>query len=205
MHEDIMHFSSRWFYEGKLQAAPEVRSRGILDYDTPLVWYDTSLCRYQEEFIGEHFGRINKPKAELLLAETEKYIKRIGVERVLEERIDIGIISPYKSQIQYLKRRIRQITFFKPLRSLISINTVDGFQGQERDVIILSLVRANEHKEIGFLTDLRRMNVAITRARMKVILIGDASTLTHHKFYKELYNYIEEKGKVVLIQADKPV
>lgn len=200
-----MNFSSRWFYGGELQAAPEVRSRGILDYDTPLVWYDTSLCHYQEEFIGEHFGRINKPEAELLLAETEKYIKRIGVERVLEERIDIGIISPYKSQIQYLKRRVRQLPFFKPLRSLISINTVDGFQGQERDVIILSLVRANEHKEIGFLTDLRQMNVAITRARMKVILIGDASTLTHHTFYKELYNYIQEKGKVELVQADKPV
>ena len=111
---------------------------------------------------------------------------------MLEERIDFGIISPYKAQVQYLRQLIRKDAFFKPFRSQITINTVDGFQGQERDVILISLVRANEDGQIGFLNDLRRMNVAITRARMKLIILGDASTLTKHSFYKRLFDYIGE-------------
>ena len=107
----------------------------------------------------------------------------------MEERIDVGLISPYKAQVQYLRQLIKRDAFFKPYRHLITINTVDGFQGQERDVILISLVRANEDGQIGFLNDLRRMNVAITRARMKLIILGDASTLTKHPFYKKL-----EKG-----------
>ena len=104
--------------------------------------------------------------------------------------IDVGLISPYKAQVQYLRQLIKRDAFFKPYRHLITINTVDGFQGQERDVILISLVRANEEGQIGFLNDLRRMNVAITRARMKLIILGDASTLTKHPFYKKLYEYI---------------
>ena len=109
----------------------------------------------------------------------------------MDERIDVGMISPYKAQVQYLRRLVRNDVFFKPYRQAITINTVDGFQGQERDVILISLVRANEEGQIGFLNDLRRMNVAITRARMKLIILGDASTLTRHAFYKKLYTYIE--------------
>ena len=108
----------------------------------------------------------------------------------MEERIDFGLISPYKAQVQYLRRKVKQDAFFKPFHSLITINTVDGFQGQERDVILISLVRANEEGQIGFLNDLRRMNVAITRARMKLIILGDAATLTRHPFYKKLYEHI---------------
>ena len=106
----------------------------------------------------------------------------------MEERIDVGLISPYKAQVQYLRQLIKRDAFFKPYRHLITINTVDGFQGQERDVILISLVRANEDGQIGFLNDLRRMNVAITRARMKLIILGDASTLTKHPFYKNYTN-----------------
>lgn len=120
------------------------------------------------------------------------YILKIGKERFLEEKIDVGLISPYKAQVQYLRQLIRKDNFFKPYRSAITINTVDGFQGQERDVILISLVRANEEGQIGFLNDLRRMNVAITRARMKLIILGDVSTLTRHTFYAELYRYIED-------------
>ena len=119
-------------------------------------------------------------------------VHKIGKERLLEERIDFGLISPYKAQVQYLRQLIKKDTFFKPFRGLLTINTVDGFQGQERDVILISLVRANEDGQIGFLNDLRRMNVAITRARMKLIILGDASTLTKHPFYKKLYEYISE-------------
>ena len=119
------------------------------------------------------------------------YFQRIGKQRILDERIDVGFISPYRAQVQYLKRLIKKRPFFKPYRHLISINTVDGFQGQERDVILISLVRANDTGQIGFLRDLRRMNVAITRARMKLFILGDAPTLTRHPFYKRLFNYIQ--------------
>ena len=196
MNDDIMHFPSLWFYHNELKSAPEVKYRGILDYDTTLEWYDTEGCEYKEEFIGENFGRINKPEAHMLMEKLEEYIHKIGIARVLEERIDFGLISPYKAQVQYLRQLLRRSNFFKPFRQLITINTVDGFQGQERDVILISLVRANEDGQIGFLNDLRRMNVAITRARMKLIILGDASTLTRHAFYKKLYEYIQERGVI---------
>ena len=191
MNDEIMRFSSEWFYGGMLQSAPEVKYRSILDFDTPIEWINTEGMDCNEEFVGENYGRINKPEAELSIAQLKEYITKIGRERFLSERIDVGLISPYKAQVQYLRRLVRNDAFFKPYRQAITINTVDGFQGQERDVILISLVRANEEGQIGFLNDLRRMNVAITRARMKLIILGDASTLTRHAFYKKLYGYIE--------------
>lgn len=190
MNEALMHFSSEWFYNGLLEAAPEVKHRSILDWDSPITWIDTSEMEFKEEFIGESFGRINKQEADLLIRQLETYIQRIGSERILEERIDIGIISPYKAQVQYLRAKIRSNAALRPFRSLLTVNTVDGFQGQERDVIFISLVRANEKGEIGFLRDLRRMNVAITRAKMKLVILGDAPTLKRHTFYKRLLEYI---------------
>ena len=190
MNDAIMHFSSGWFYGGMLQSAPEVKYRSILDFDTPIEWVNTEGMDCNEEFVGENYGRINKPEAELSVNQLKNYITKIGRERFLEERIDVGLISPYKAQVQYLRQLLKKNAFFKPYRPLITVNTVDGFQGQERDVILISLVRANEEGQIGFLNDLRRMNVAITRARMKLIILGDASTLTRHPFYKKLYEYI---------------
>lgn len=194
MNDAIMRFSSEWFYGGMLRSAPEVKYRGILDFDTPIEWVNTEGMDYGEEFVGESYGRINKPEAELSVTRMKEYITKIGRERFLEERIDVGLISPYKAQVQYLRRLIKNDNFFKPYRQQITVNTVDGFQGQERDVILISLVRANEDGQIGFLNDLRRMNVAITRARMKLIILGDASTLTHHPFYQKLYEYIGTLG-----------
>ena len=196
MNEEIMHFSSDWFYDNQVESAPEVRHRSILDLDIPMTWIDTSEfevdgLEFTEEFVGESFGRINKAEAELTLLALENYFQKIGKERILDERLDVGVISPYRAQVQYLRRLFKKREFFKPYRSLISVNTVDGFQGQERDIILISLVRSNDEGQIGFLRDLRRMNVAITRARMKVIILGDASTLTRHPFYKKLYDYIE--------------
>lgn len=192
MNDEIMHFSSDWFYDGRLQAAPEVKYRGILDYDTAIEWVNTEGMDCNEEFVGESYGRINKAEAELSVGKLKDYIQKIGKERFLDERIDIGLISPYKAQVQYLRGLIRRDAFFKPYRQAITVNTVDGFQGQERDVIIISLVRANEEGNIGFLNDLRRMNVAMTRARMKLVIMGDASTLTKHAFYRKLFDYITE-------------
>lgn len=191
MNDEIMRFSSEWFYGGMLQSAPEVKYRSILDFDTPIEWINTEGLDCNEEFIGENYGRINKSEAELSIEQLKGYITKIGRERFLDERIDVGMISPYKAQVQYLRRLVWNDAFFKPYRQAITINTVDGFQGQERDVILISLVRANEEGQIGFLNDLRRMNVAITRARIKLIILGDASTLTRHAFYKKLYTYIE--------------
>ena len=194
MHEDIMRFSSQWFYHNELESAPEVSGRGILRLDTPIVWFDTSECDFTENTREETMSRVNRQEAELLVEQLRSYIQKISKERVLEENIDFGLISPYKAQVQYIRKLIKQDAFFKPLRRLITIHTVDGFQGQERDVIFISLVRTNEEGQIGFLNDLRRMNVAITRARMKLVILGEAETLKHHGFYRRLLEFIQNIG-----------
>ena len=139
---------------------------------------------------SNEIGRLNTGEAELLVRELKNYMERIGIRRILEEHIDFGVISPYRAQVHYLRHLLKKEPFFRPCRRLITVHTVDGFQGQERDVIMISLVRANEKGQIGFLRDLRRMNVAITRARMKLLILGEAVTLTRHPFYRELYEYI---------------
>ena len=204
MHEDIMGFSSAWFYHHALQAAPEVKYRGILEYDTAVVWMDTSVNGYVEKVTAEGVGRLNKEEAVLLTGQLKAYMEKIGKERILEENIDFGLISPYRAQVQYIRGLIKKDCFFRPFRRLLTVHTVDGFQGQERDVIFISLVRANENGQIGFLNDLRRMNVAITRARMKLIILGDASTLTRHPFYKALYDYIGDRGTIVECEEAGP-
>ena len=222
MNDEIMRFSSDWFYGGKVESAPQIKYRSVLDYDHPITWIDTSNeenqitiegedapedsastsssasasnqnsdLNFKEQFVGESFGRINKAEAELTLLTLAEYFTKIGKRRVLEERIDVGIISPYRAQVQYLKKLIKKYEFFKPYRRLISVNTVDGFQGQERDVILISLVRSNDEGQIGFLKDLRRMNVAMTRARMKLIILGNKNTMTKHPFYKKLWEYVK--------------
>ncbi|MBO5537966.1 MAG: AAA family ATPase [Prevotella sp.] len=207
MNEEIMRFSSDWFYGGRVKSAPQIKYRGILDYDIPMEWIESGEVSVErgelnaergevrkdwgEEFVGESFGRINKIEAEQTLSELERYFTKIGKQRILEEQIDVGIISPYRAQVQYLRRLVKKREFFKPFRRLITVNTVDGFQGQERDVIVISLVRSNAEGQIGFLRDLRRMNVAITRARMKLLIIGDSATLTRHPFYRKLWEYVE--------------
>ena len=211
MNEEIMRFSSDWFYHGEVESAPQIKYRSILEEDSPITWIDTSNeenqvtiegddvvsgekrddMNFHEQFVGESFGRINKAEADLTLLTLAEYLTQVGKRRVLEESIDVGIISPYRAQVQYLKRLLKKYEFFKPYRRLISVNTVDGFQGQERDVILISLVRSNDEGQIGFLKDLRRMNVAMTRARMKLIILGDKSTMTKHPFYQKLWEYVE--------------
>ena len=193
MNDDIMRFSSDWFYNGQVESAPEVKYRSILDLDTPMTWIDTAQLDIEahEELVGETYGRINRAEAQLTIDTLQQYFSRLGRQRVLDERLDVGIISPYRAQVQLLRRMLRKSAYFKPLKHLISVNTVDGFQGQERDIIVISLVRANDEGQIGFLRDLRRMNVAITRARMKLFILGDSNTMTRHPFYRKLYHYIK--------------
>jgi superfamily I DNA and/or RNA helicase len=214
-----MQFPNREFYHGMLQSAPEVNYRGILDWDTAIEWVDStgqntdtlpsgsaaavmttchnSIDSEEESWSQEGessygLSRVNVCEAQLTLQTLRRYFEKIGKERILEERIDVGMISPYKGQVHLLRQLIKHDRWWKPFRSLITINTVDGFQGQERDVIVISLVRSNAEGDIGFLRDLRRMNVAITRARMKLILIGDRSTLCKRPFYRRLAEYVDE-------------
>ena len=198
MNEAIMRFSSDWFYGGQVKSAPQVRHRGILDYDNPFLWIDTAPLEeeddspvYHEQFVGESFGRVNKAEANLTISTLRDYLEKVGKQRFLDEQVDVGVISPYRAQVQYLRSLIKATPELKPFRRAITINTVDGFQGQERDIVLISLVRSNAAGDIGFLKDLRRMNVAITRARMKVIILGDVKTLTRHPFYKRLWDYVE--------------
>lgn len=190
MNSLIMQFPSDWFYGGGLRAAQEVEARGILDFDTPMEWIDTSELGFTEQVKCAGCSKVNVQEAEHFVAELEKYALRIGVERILDERIDFGLISPYKAQVQYMRRLVKSRASLRPLRGLLTIDTIDGFQGQERDVVFISLVRSNDDGKIGFLSDLRRMNVAITRARMKVVVIGNAATLSRHAFYRKLHAYI---------------
>jgi ATP-dependent RNA/DNA helicase IGHMBP2 len=192
MTEPLMHFSSEWFYGGKIKCAPNVKYRSILDLEKPITWVDTSGMEAPERFVGDTYGRVNDVEAQLTVTTLLNLIEKTGAQRLLEEGCDFGIISPYKAQVQQLWRLIRKERHLRPFRQLITVGTVDGFQGQERDVIIISMVRSNDDAQIGFLTDLRRMNVAMTRARMKLVIIGNATTLTRHRFYKALYDYVEK-------------
>lgn len=199
MADDIMQFPNREFYDGLLQSDPGVKYRGILDWDTAVEWVEGPgegppfhfPFEEGETLAPDGLSRINPVEAELALQTLHDYIERIGKDRILYERLDIGIISPYKGQVHLLRKMLRKDSYWKPLRHLISINTVDGFQGQERDIILISMVRQNEQGQVGFLADLRRMNVAITRARMKLIIIGHSPTLCRHPFYRRLKQYID--------------
>lgn len=200
MADDIMQFPNQEFYDGLLQSDPGVKYRGILDWDTAVEWVEAGgeerpPFRFPfeegETLAPDGLSRINPAEAKLALQTLHDYIERIGKDRILYERLDIGIISPYKGQVHLLRKMLRKDSYWKPLRHLISINTVDGFQGQERDIILISMVRQNEQGQVGFLADLRRMNVAITRARMKLIIIGHSPTLCRHPFYRRLKQYID--------------
>lgn len=202
MNEAIMKFSSHWFYGDAMVASPSVRGRSILDYDTPIEWIDTHDMEatvegldYRETFVGATHGRVNRAEAELCIKVLCQYVEKIGIARFLSDNIDVGVISPYRMQIQYLRSLIKKDAALKRIRQRITVNTIDGFQGQERDIILISLVRSNDEGQIGFLSDLRRMNVAITRARMKLLIMGDATTLSHHQFYRELKTYVDSLKK----------
>lgn len=198
MHRDIMEFPSRWFYHNRLTAAPQVADRKISPLDTPLTWFDTSQCHFGEKE-SRTLSRTNSDEARLLIHTLRDYIEMIGIDRIISERVDFGIISPYRAQVRLIRRLLKWQKFFRRLRGQISVNSVDAFQGQERDVIIISMVRDNDQGAIGFLSDLRRMNVAITRARMKLIVLGNAETLSRHRFYAQLIEHFQQHGDFLVI------
>jgi ATP-dependent RNA/DNA helicase IGHMBP2 len=192
MNEVIMQFSSDYFYQGALVAHDSVKSARLQPHHTPLEFIDTAGCGYAESQDPETLSRYNEQEALLLIRIVEKLIDDIGPEQWLAESISMGIITPYRSQVDLLHKLAEQSTLLEPLHKLTTINTVDAFQGQERDVIAISLVRSNDKAEVGFLGDIRRTNVAMTRARKKLIMVGDSATLGAHPFYVKLLEYVQK-------------
>jgi superfamily I DNA and/or RNA helicase len=192
MHEAIMRFSSDYFYQGKLVAHDSVKSAVLRPHHAPVEFVDTAGCGYSESQDPETLSRYNEQEALLLLRLVEQLIDDIGQETWLAEGITMGIITPYRAQVDLLHTLAEHSSQLEPLHKLVTINTVDAFQGQERDVIGISFVRSNEKAEVGFLGDIRRTNVAMTRARKKLIMVGDSATLGAHPFYLDLLDYVQK-------------
>ncbi|MBX2946102.1 MAG: AAA family ATPase [Cyclobacteriaceae bacterium] len=191
MHEDIMRFSANYFYNNELIAHESVRT-GLLEPGiSPVDFIDTAGCGFTEAQDPETLSRFNDEEARLLIRQVEKLILHFGVENW---NFSIGIITPYSAQVERLIKLAESSDELSTLASFITINTVDAFQGQERDFIAISLVRSNEKSEVGFLGDIRRVNVAMTRAKKKLMIIGDSATLGAHPFYLGLLEYVQTKG-----------
>ena len=195
MHQQIMDFSSKQFYKGRLEAAEGIGQRGLGITCGAVEFVDTAGCGFNEKK-NEGLSTYNSEEGVLLLKHLALLINQLEKEAptTFEEPFSIGIISPYKAQIKTLRDLLADSPMLLSYEQYLTINTVDGFQGQERDVIYISLVRSNDKGEIGFLKDIRRMNVALTRARKKLVVIGDSATLGQHPFYQAFLEYAEKIG-----------
>jgi len=194
MHEKIMAFSSQQFYNGQLQAHESVATWRLRPYHAPVEFIDTAGIGYVDKQDPETLSRYNEEEAQALIHHVETLVEELTVEAWLEEKITMGIITPYRAQVDRLVALAEASPLLEPLHRLITINTVDAFQGQERDVIAISFVRSNAKSEVGFLGDIRRTNVAMTRARKKLIMMGDSATLAAHPFYANLIDFVQREG-----------
>jgi ATP-dependent RNA/DNA helicase IGHMBP2 len=194
MHQDIMKFSSQYFYDDELVADDSVKSTLLAPEEKPVEYIDTAGCGFTEKQDAETLSRFNEEEARLLMRQVEVLVERIGVNEWLERKISMGIITPYRAQVEALQKLSEASAILEPVRGLLTINTVDAFQGQERDVIAISFVRSNDKSEVGFLGDIRRTNVVMTRARKKLLMVGDSATLGAHPFYLDLIEYVQEGG-----------
>jgi ATP-dependent RNA/DNA helicase IGHMBP2 len=196
MHQHIMDFSNHQFYNGNLLADHSVKQSLLSNLpeefliNIPVTFIDTAGCGYNETLNPESVS-ISNPEEAVLLIHHLKMLLNQFQQTVKSELITVGIISPYKEQVLYIQTLIEADEELLKIPAKIVVKTVDGFQGQERDIIYISLVRSNENKEIGFLNDTRRMNVALTRAKKRLVVIGDSSTLANHPFYKSFIDYAE--------------
>jgi superfamily I DNA and/or RNA helicase len=189
MHEAIMAFSARWFYRDDLRADSSVARHllselpGVTANDltnSPLHFVDTAGASFEEESEADGDSKFNLQEAALVARHVERLLTA-GVSSA-----DLAVIAPYAAQVRLLRERLTTLG--------LEIDSVDGFQGREKEAVVVSLVRSNPHTEIGFLADVRRMNVALTRARRKLIVVGDSATLAVHPFYRELFAYFEQVG-----------
>lgn len=189
MNEQIMGYSSQIFYQNKLKAHTSVAKRVLFADDKPVLFIDTAGCGFEEKLEGT--SSTNPEEAALLLKHLAQFTIEWQAQNTGESFPSIAIISPYKQQIQVLNEQLMHIPELPPYLSNIAANTVDSFQGQERDIVYISMTRSNQEGIIGFLADTRRMNVAMTRARKKLVVVGDSSTLAQFPFYADFISYTE--------------
>ena len=197
MPATIMGFSNQQFYEGKLQAAANTETHAFSPDEPVMEWVDTAGAGYSEQAESESLSTFNPEEAQFACQYINDTILRIGFGLFKEKGLTIGLIAPYSAQVRKLRHLIFETYDFPNLKAfagMITIDTVDGFQGQERDLMLLSMTRSNDRGEIGFLSDKRRMNVALTRSKRKLIVVGDSSTLAQHPFFDSLLRYVEENG-----------
>lgn len=190
MNESIMQFPSAYFYNDKLIADDSVKHHSISDLPA-IDFIDTAGCGFNETQDPETLSRFNDEEAQLLIRQIETLLQYVGTE---DWNYTLGIITPYSAQVERLVKLAEASEILAHVQRFLTINTVDAFQGQERDIIAISFVRSNDKGEIGFLGDIRRTNVAITRARKKLIMTGDSATLGSHEFYNALLEYVQQKG-----------
>ncbi|MBB1285829.1 AAA family ATPase [Flavisolibacter sp. BT320] len=190
MHEVIAGFSSQEFYGGKLKAAPSVAHWRLLENDAPLQFIDTAGCGYEEVYEGTRIS--NPEEAQFLIKQVRDYVERLKAVYNKESFPSIAVISPYRHQVEVLKELVLADVDLQEFASAFSVNTIDSFQGQERDAVFISLTRSNVDSTIGFLSDIRRMNVAMTRARKKLVVVGDSATLSQFSFYADFIQYAQE-------------
>ena len=189
MHEAIMNFSNLQFYSGQLEAATTVKEHSLAYvHDNPITYIDTVGCGFEEKVHPEYKSRYNPDEYQILA----EHLYQLLEPYELAYTPSIGIISPYREQVEFISEAIKEDP--KLVDRPISVNTIDGFQGQEREVIYISLVRSNAKSQIGFLKDTRRMNVAMTRAKKLLVIIGDSGTIGGNSFYEQFLNYVEEYG-----------
>ncbi|MES2518627.1 MAG: AAA domain-containing protein [Bacteroidota bacterium] len=209
MNENIMGYSSSVFYDDKLKAHASVAKSLLFTDDTPLLFIDTAGCGFEEKLEGT--SSTNPDEATFTFKHIHLFVNELSKKIIYSNNADwvqnpasvqkdfpsIAVISPYKQQINLLKTQFEHSPDLQKYKDHISVNTIDSFQGQERDVVYISLTRSNDKGEIGFLADIRRMNVAMTRARKKLVVIGDSATLGQHPFYANFIEYAEKKGGYV--------
>ncbi|WP_192346369.1 AAA domain-containing protein [Algoriphagus sp. Y33] len=197
MPEVIMGFSNEQFYQGRLIADERTKAHVFSEDEAFLEWIDTAGAGYSDQQEPESLSTFNPEEAAFAAKYLNDLVERIGTSDFIQKGWTIGLIAPYGAQVRRLRALIFDSDDYPNLlatKGLITIDTVDGFQGQERDLMMISLTRSNESGEIGFLSEERRMNVALTRAKRKLVLIGDSSTLAQHPFFDKLLQYFENHG-----------
>lgn len=190
MNETIAGFSSQEFYGGRLKAHPSVAQHTLLPGDSPMLFIDTAGCGFEEKREGS--GLSNPEEAQFLIKHIVHYTGELTATYMPENFPTIGVIAPYRHQVELLKEAVAAHPALQPFLHALTVNTIDSFQGQERDAIYISLTRSNADSTIGFLSELRRTNVALTRARKKLVVIGDSATLSGFPFYADLIHYAQE-------------
>lgn len=196
MPELIMGFSAEQFYDKELKAAPNTLNHFLEPEEPVMTFIDTAGSGFAEEQEEETLSTFNADEARFTVNILEGLLGRIGTNVFLEQQWTVGLISPYRAQVRRMKELLAEGDFdaIRAIEELLTVDSIDAFQGQERDVIVISLVRSNPDGEIGFLADIRRMNVALTRAKRKLIVIGDSSTLSSNLFYQDFLDYVEKNN-----------